>query len=95
MLVRSNRWVRTLLIFAVLFLMAAGLITRVFNQPINAQVMRWSAQSLPANWAHLRDLWWFWHTVRTLAGGVALTSLLLARDLSVDGLAPNNRWRGP
>ena len=94
-LVKSNRRVRTLLLFAVLFLVAAGLITRLFNQPINAQVMTWSAQSLPSNWSRLRDHWWFWHTVRTLAGLVALGSLVLARELSVDGLAPNNRWRGP
>ena len=81
MLVRSNRRLRTLLLLAALFLIAAGLITRVFNQPINAQVITWSAQSLPSNWSHLRDQWWSWHIVRTLAGLVALGSLLLATEL--------------
>lgn len=63
---------RALLIAAGLLLIAAGLVTRFANQPINAIVMTWTEQSPPANWAQLRDEWWDWHIVRTYAGIAAL-----------------------
>lgn len=63
---------RALLVAAGLLLIAAGLVTRFANQPINAIVMTWTAQSPPANWAQLRDEWWHWHIVRTYAGIAAL-----------------------
>lgn len=59
-------------------LVVAGLVTRFGNQPINAEVITWSAQSPPANWAQLRDAWWQWHVVRTLAGILGLSLTLLA-----------------
>jgi len=70
---------RYLLAASAVCLIAAGLVTRFGNQPINAVVMTWSPQSPPANWMALRDTWWQWHVVRTLAGfaGLALTLLAL------------------
>jgi len=45
--------------------------------------MTWSPQSPPAQWEQLRDTWWNWHVVRTLAGvlglGLALLAVLGAR----------------
>ncbi len=67
-----------LLIAAALCLIAAGLITRLANQPINAQVMTWAAQAPPTNWTEMRDTWWHWHILRTIAGIVALALALLA-----------------
>jgi len=69
---------RALLLGAAACLVVAALVTRFGNQPINAEVMTWSAQSPPANWAHLRDTWWEWHVVRTLAGILALSLALLS-----------------
>ena len=69
---------RFLLIAAVICLVAAGLITRFANQPINAQVMTWSPQAPPNNWMELRDTWWRWHGLRTMAGIAALILALLA-----------------
>jgi uncharacterized membrane protein len=66
---------RWLLVLAALCLVAAGLITRFANQPINAVVMGWSAQAPAANWTELRDTWWQWHTART---AVALVGFALA-----------------
>ena len=63
---------RALLIVAGLLLITAALVTRFANQPINAIVMSWTAQSPPPNWAQLRDEWWHWHIVRTYAGIAAL-----------------------
>ena len=69
---------RYLLVAVVALLVVAGLVTRFGNQPINAIVVTWSAQSPAANWAQLRDEWWQWHVVRSLAGVGALALLVLA-----------------
>jgi len=75
---RSNTGSRYLLIAAIACLVVAGLVTRFANQPINAQVMTWSAVAPPANWMELRDMWWHWHILRTVAGIAALSLTLLA-----------------
>ena len=69
---------RYLLVAAVICLATAGLITRFGNQPINAVVMTWGPQAPAANWTELRDAWWQWHVLRTVAGVVALSLALLA-----------------
>jgi uncharacterized membrane protein len=69
---------RILLAAAVICLVAAGLITRFGNQPINSQVITWSAQAPAANWMELRDIWWQWHILRTVSGIGALALTLLA-----------------
>ena len=69
---------RYLLVPAVICLLIAGVVTRFKNQPINRLVMTWNAQAPPANWAELRDQWWQWHIVRTVAGIVALGLLIVA-----------------
>ena len=74
----NNSRSRYLLIAAVVCLVVAALVTRFGNQPINAQVITWSAQSPPENWTQLRDTWWQWHVVRTLAGILGLSLTLLA-----------------
>jgi uncharacterized membrane protein len=73
---RRRRTVFLLLVAAAVLLIFVGLVTRFENQPINAQVMTWRAQAAPANWAELRDAWWKWHGVRTVAGLGALLLVL-------------------
>lgn len=77
-LTKHDQRTRYLLVAAVLSLIAAGLITRFANQPINAVVITWSPQAPAANWAELRDTWWYWHVWRTIAGIAALALALLA-----------------
>ena len=67
-----------LLIAATACLIAAGLITRFLNQPINAIVMTWHRDAPPANWMHLRDEWWRWHLLRLTAGLGGLSLLIVA-----------------
>ena len=69
-------------------LILAGLITRFGNQPINAMVMTWTADSMPENGVDIRDSWWFWHTVRTLVSIAALAGLVTA------SLAARNEQQG-
>jgi uncharacterized membrane protein len=69
-----------LLIVSVACLVAAGLITRFLNQPINAVVMTWSAQAAPVEWTALRDEWWRWHLVRS-AFALSALALIIASAL--------------
>ena len=69
---------RCLLIAAAVLMIIAALVTRFANQPINALVMTWSIQSPASNWTQLRDEWWQWHTVRTVAGIAALALTVVA-----------------
>jgi uncharacterized membrane protein len=78
LLTRTNPGSRYLLSAAAVLLLVAGAITRLGNQPINAVVMQWSPQSPAANWAALRDQWWQWHIVRSLAAIGALVLVVLA-----------------
>lgn len=66
------------LIAAVVMQLGVALVTRFANQPINSQVMTWSAQAPAANWMELRDTWWHWHVVRTFLGLGALCLTLFA-----------------
>ena len=75
-LARQRPTVLALYAVAALCLIAAGLITRFLNQPINETVMGWSATTLPADWTQLRDSWWTWHAARLGATVVALLVLI-------------------
>lgn len=67
-----------LLVVAAIGFLAAGVITRRLNQPINRQVMTWSTAAPPAEWTRLRDTWWRWHVARLLCGLGGLSGLILA-----------------
>ncbi len=73
---RADRTHLILLLLAAGFFLAAGLITRLVNMPINTVVMSWSPQSPPADWLQLRDIWWRWHFLRFSAGTVGLCLLI-------------------
>ncbi|HXI67543.1 MAG TPA: DUF1772 domain-containing protein [Steroidobacteraceae bacterium] len=77
-LARAERTHLTLLLVAAGLFIAAGLITRFLNQPINAVIMTWSVQAPPASWVQLRDAWWRWHILRFIAGLGGLCLLILA-----------------
>ncbi len=69
---------RDLFVAAVVCLLIGGVVTRFKNQPINSLVITWDALAPPANWTEIRDQWWRWHIVRTVAGIAALCLLLVA-----------------
>lgn len=79
-LVVARRWTRMVWPYlgALLFMVAAGVTTRFFNQPINAVIMEWTLEALPADWSELRARWWDWHLWRTGFSLSALTLLLAA-----------------
>ena len=63
---------------AAICLIAAGVITRFCNQPINAIVMSWSLEPPPNGWTQVRDTWWRWHIGRLIFGIIGLSLLILA-----------------
>ncbi len=75
---RDDRTRLSLLIAAIVCFVAAGLITRFLNQPINVIVMTWRSDSPPVNWTDLRDEWWRWHLIRLVAGLGGLALLVAA-----------------
>jgi uncharacterized membrane protein len=75
---QSDRTRLIMLVVAACAFLAAGIITRFLNQPINAIMMRWSPASVPDGWTTLRDTWWHWHLVRLACGLAGLSLLILA-----------------
>jgi anthrone oxygenase-like protein len=75
---RDDRTHLMLLIAAAMCFLAAGLITRFCNQPINAVIMTWSVDSPPATWTLLRDEWWRWHVIRLVFSLVGLCLTIAA-----------------
>jgi uncharacterized membrane protein len=75
---RDDRMRLALLVAALVCFVAAGLVTRFLNQPINAIVITWSSDAPPASWMHLRDEWWRWHLIRLVAGLGGLSLLIVA-----------------
>lgn len=71
---RQSMGVASILILAAGLLIVGGLVTRFGNQPINAVVIKWGADSMPADWTALRDKWWSFHLMRTMStvGGLML-----------------------
>jgi uncharacterized membrane protein len=65
------------LIAAAVCLIIAGIVTRFFNQPINAIVMHWTAAAPPMDWADVRDTWWKYHIIRLTAGIAGLSFLII------------------
>jgi hypothetical protein len=74
---RTRPTVLWLYVGAAVLVAIAGAITRFANQPINEQVMTWTATTMPENWTALRDSWWGWHVMR-LAVTVAAELVLIA-----------------
>jgi uncharacterized membrane protein len=74
----TARRARYFLVAAAFLMVVAALVTRLGNQPINAIVMTWSAQVQAANWEQLRDQWWQWHIVRTVAAILAFSLVVVA-----------------
>ncbi len=85
-LARKDRPAVWLFLIALVCMVAGGVVTRLFNQTINAEIIGWSAANVPDNWTALRASWWDWHIVRTLfalAGFAVAIAAVLRRRSSV------------
>ena len=80
-LFRQRRGAAFNLALASLVLMLGALVvTLAVNVPIDYQINRWTANTLPPDWTATRDKWEFYHTIRTFislgALGFAVASAL-------------------
>jgi cbb3-type cytochrome oxidase subunit 1 len=69
---RQNKTVFYTLIFAAAFLASCIFISRLGNLPIQTEMLSWNSTSLPVNWTDMRDRWWTFHIMRTIAELIAL-----------------------
>jgi hypothetical protein len=69
---RKNRIVFITLLFAAVSFASCIFISRFGNLPIQKEMLTWNADSLPSNWTILRDKWWSFHIMRTIAELLAL-----------------------
>jgi uncharacterized membrane protein len=81
-LYRNNRSALYLIIAAAVCLIISGIVTRFFNQPINAKVMQWTVEAPPMDWEVVRDTWWRYHIIRMSAGIVSLSLLIIGMLIS-------------
>ena len=69
---RKNKSVFIKLLLAAGFFISCMVITRFGNVPIQTEMLKWTMDSLPENWAMLRDKWWLFHIMRTVVELIAL-----------------------
>jgi len=69
---KSSKPVFITLLIAAIFFATCIIISRFGNQPINNIIMTWKTDSLPGNLSELRDKWWSFHIMRTIAELIAL-----------------------
>jgi hypothetical protein len=50
----------------------------LFTNPVNAEVSRWAADAIPADWMRWRRQWEYSHAVRFALHGIAFGALLLS-----------------
>jgi uncharacterized membrane protein len=60
------------LIIAAVFFISCILVTLLGNKPIDDIVITWTKDAFPNNWVELRDNWWSFHILRTIAEIIAL-----------------------
>jgi hypothetical protein len=70
---RKNKIIFVALLIAAVSFASCIFISRFGNLPIQQEMLTWNADSLPINWTMMRDRWWSFHIMRTIAELVALT----------------------
>lgn len=60
------------------FTVGVLVVTVGFNAPINNMIMKWDAQSPPADWMQMRDRWNSLNVIRTPMSGIAFVCFLLS-----------------
>ena len=69
---RRNKSDFVMLLIAAACFTSCIFISRFGNLPIQNEMLTWRADALPDNWTSLRDQWWSFHIMRTIAELIAL-----------------------
>lgn len=75
-LVRRRRPAFTLTLVAVVALALSTAAWWAFIYPVNRELLRWTADTLPQNWTAFRDQWEYTHSARAVLMFIALGALL-------------------
>jgi hypothetical protein len=68
----------SLSVAACLLIVIALLITLFVEVPIDNQIKRWTADTVPSEWTAIRERWQTFHTARTFVSLASLASLIAA-----------------
>ena len=63
----QNKSVFIALLIVAAFLASCIFISRFGNSPIQKEILTWNVGHVPSNWTILRDKWWSFHILRTIA----------------------------
>ena len=69
---RQNKMTFFALLTAAFFLALCIVISRLGNLPIQTEMLSWNLISPPDTWTEMRDKWWSFHIMRTVAELIAL-----------------------
>ncbi len=69
---QKNKPVFIMLVLAAAFFISCMIITRFGNVPIQTEMLKWTTDTMPENWAESRDRWWEFHIARTVVELIAL-----------------------
>lgn len=73
---RKDRPAMVALLLAAAFFISCMLITRMGNVPVQLQILKWTPDTMPANWTALRDQWWSFHIMRAIVEVIALALVI-------------------
>ena len=62
----QNNFASIFLILSIIFLLGAGIVTRIYMKPLQKQIVRWSKERMPNRWEYVRNSWLNFHIVRTV-----------------------------
>lgn len=83
LLQRQDKPVFYMLLVAAICLFSCIVISRMGNFPIQQEMFGWKADSIPGNWTEMRDKWWSFHILRTVAELIALVLVIWTNTLGI------------
>jgi len=60
-----------------------GIISEGRNRPMWRQIEKWNPDALPTDWSEIRTRWNFYHSLRTIAAGIAFAAFAVAAVIIV------------
>jgi hypothetical protein len=75
-LLRDQRTALTLAVCGTVFLVVAFIVWLSMTAPVNAKVLRWNPDAIPAGWEMLRTRWEYSHAIRFVIHLIGVSALI-------------------